>query len=59
MEFLAIFRFIKRTDIYDLENLTFCSDGVRRECSLEELAWRLDLYVQSVVMIEGFSVFID
>lgn len=50
---------MRRTDIYDSKFFTFCLGGERRGCSLVELAWRLDLYDQFLVMIEGFDVFID
>lgn len=59
MEFLTTTRFKKRDDIHDMGNLTFCLVGERRECSLAELAWRLDLYDQYEGMTKGFSIFVD
>lgn len=42
-----------------MEKFTFCLGGERRECSVEELSWRLDFYNQSKAMTEGFGIFLD
>lgn len=59
LEFYVTISFRGRADAFDMENLTFCLGGERRECSVAELAWRLDLYNRSEAMTKDFGVFLD
>lgn len=39
--------------------LTFCIGEEYRECSMDELAWRMGLYNQFEAITEGFGLFLD
>ena len=59
MDFYATIQFRGRDDAFDTENLTFCLGGELRECSVAELAWRLDIYNRSESMTEAFGVLLE
>ncbi|CAH1447852.1 unnamed protein product [Lactuca virosa] len=51
--------FRKLDDVNDPKNFTFCLGSQRREISLVELVWRLDLYDRSDATSPEFVVFLE
>ena len=58
-EFYSTIKFRGSEDYFDTNALTFMLGGEFRECSVVELAWRMDLYEQNVAMTEAFGIFME
>ena len=59
MEFFSMLNFRKKEDFMDPENFTFCLGEQRREISLCELMWRLDVYSRSDALYPEFVFILD
>lgn len=56
---MLLFSLERGDDAFDTENLTFCLGGERRECSVAEFSWSLNIYNRSEAMTEAFGVFLN
>ena len=58
-EFFATISFPGGSEYYNPNAITFCLAGELRQCSIAELAWRVGLYDQNVIMSEDFETYLE
>ena len=58
-EFFATISFRGGSHYYNPSILTFCLGGELCQCSIIEIAWRIGIYDQDVIMSENFETFLE